>query len=72
MKKKVVRLPKLDRLFVAPRKADSDVGPCALELSALLNCWNNFGAPDALECRTFVLGLTKCMRIYVRFPFPCL
>jgi len=69
MRKKIVRLPKLDRLRITPRKTDMGVGPCAIELSAVLNCWNNNSGPDAAECRAFVDTLTNCMRTYVCFPF---
>jgi hypothetical protein len=67
MKKKIVRLGKLNRLHVHSRKPDQGVGPCALELSAVLNCWSNTGngAPDATECKAFVESLTNCMRTYV-------
>lgn len=69
MKKKVVRLGKLNRLYVHTRKPDQGIGPCALELSAVLNCWSNSsdGNPDAAECRAFVDSLTNCMRTYVGF-----
>jgi hypothetical protein len=67
MKKKVVRLGKLNRLHVHSRKPDQGVGPCALELSAVLNCWSNTssGVPDAAECKAYVETLTTCMRTWV-------
>jgi|SRR5579862_91132 len=66
MKKKVVRLGKLNRLYVHTKKPDQGVGPCALELSAVLNCWSNTRAtPDANECKALVESLTNCMRTYV-------
>lgn len=67
MKKKIVRLGKLDRLYVTNRRPDQGVGPCALEASAVLNCWSNVrgGNPDAAECKAFVETLTNCMRNYV-------
>ena len=67
MKKKVVRLAKLDRLYVTNRTPDRGIGPCAAEVSAVLNCWGNVrgGTPDATECTAFVQTLTNCMRNYV-------
>jgi hypothetical protein len=69
MKKKVVRLGKLNRLRVHNRQQNQGIGPCALELSAVLNCWSNTGdgTPDAVECKAFVNSLTNCMRTYVPF-----
>jgi hypothetical protein len=69
MKKKVVRLGKLNRLYVRNKQPNQGVGPCALELSAVLNCWSNTrdGAPDASECKALVEGLTNCMRTFVLF-----
>jgi len=70
MKKKVVRLGKLNRLRVHNKQQNQGIGPCALELSAVLNCWSNTGdgAPDAVECKAFVNSLTNCMRTYRRPP----
>ena len=67
MKKKIVRLPTLARLSVEQKNPNQGVGPCALELSAVLNCWSNSrdAAPDAAECQNFVNTLTKCMRSWV-------
>jgi hypothetical protein len=67
MKKKIVRLANLDRLRVHGKNPNQGVGPCALELSAVLTCWSNSraGAPDVSECKAFVNSLTNCMRSYV-------
>ena len=68
MKKKVVRLANLDRLRVHGKNPNQGVGPCALELTAVLNCWSNARAaptPDVAECKAFVNTLTECMRSYV-------
>jgi hypothetical protein len=67
MKKKIVRLGKLDKLYVTNRRPNQGVGPCALEASAVLHCWSNVrgGTPDASECKHFVESLTNCMRNYV-------
>jgi len=68
MKKKVVRLANLDRLRVHGKNPNQGVGACALELTAVLNCWSNARAaptPDVAECKAFVNTLTECMRSYV-------
>ena len=72
MKKKIVRLAKLNRLRVTPINPNQGAGPCALELSAVLNCWSNSrdGGPDAAECRALVNTLASCMRSYVRNSLP--
>jgi hypothetical protein len=71
MKDKVVRLPRLNRLHVHSKNPNQGVGPCAMELSAVLTCWSNVrgGTPDAAECKSFVNTLTNCMRGYVCFSF---
>jgi hypothetical protein len=67
MKNKVVRLPKLKALRVHPKDPDKGVGPCALELFTVLNCWSDVrgGTPDAADCKAMVQTLTECMRKYV-------
>ena len=66
MKRKVVRLGKLDRLYVH-KKAEAAARPCVMESAAVLNCWSNVrgGTPDASECKAFVESLTICMRNFV-------
>ena len=69
MKNKVVRLPHLNRLRVSTGNPNQGVGPCALEFTAVLDCWSNTGdgaAPDVPECREFVARLASCMRSHVR------
>lgn len=68
MKKKVVRIGNLNRLHVHPLKPNKGVGPCGLELSAVLNCWHNSGGPDTADCKAFVSTLANCMRSYVYSP----
>jgi len=69
MKNKVVRLPHLNRLRVSTGNSNQGVGPCALEFTAVLDCWSNTGdgaTADVPECREFVARLASCMRSYVR------
>jgi len=60
----------LNRLHVHSKNPNQGVGPCAMELSAVLTCWSNVrgGTPDAAECKSFVNTLTNCMRGYRKPP----
>jgi len=64
MKNKVVRLYNLPRLEIQDQVSIKGYGPCALQLSNLLNCWNDNGVEN-FNCKPLVVGLKRCMGTWV-------
>jgi len=61
---KAVRLPPLPRLRVKNPVSQTQVSPCVVVMSTLLNCWSSNGE-GAAECKQLETSLKECMEVNV-------